>query len=133
VRRKDSIPAYQIASVVDDLALGVNQIVRGEDLLTSTAAQLFLAAEAPLTAFSQIRWLHHPLLKGPAGQKLSKSQGAPALQAFREQGGTPRRVVQLAAQWLGLADAAPTHLNDLLAAFEKLPKTFDSITSGEQD
>jgi glutamyl-tRNA synthetase len=86
VRRKDGLPAYQLASVVDDLHFGVDFIVRGEDLWPSTLAQLYLAAVLEAPAFSAIRFLHHPLLRGADGEKLSKSAGALSVKHWREAG-----------------------------------------------
>lgn len=80
LRKKDAVAAYQLASVADDLRLGTTLIVRGLDLLPSTAAQLWLAGLLPETAAfnaGRIRFLHHPLLPGPDGRKLSKSQQLP--------------------------------------------------------
>ena len=80
VRKKDGVAAYQVASVVDDLRLGTNLVVRGLDLQPSTAAQLWLASQLSETgAFnaSQVQFFHHPLLTNAAGQKLSKSQQLP--------------------------------------------------------
>jgi glutamyl/glutaminyl-tRNA synthetase len=73
VRRRDGIPAYQIASLTDDVHFGITHIVRGEDLLPSTAAQLFLAEKLGLTSFLQSKFLHHALITDESGQKLSKS------------------------------------------------------------
>ena len=80
VRKKDGVAAYQVASVVDDLRLGTNLIVRGLDLLPSTAAQLWLAGQLSETAAfnaARVQFYHHPLLMNAAGQKLSKSQQLP--------------------------------------------------------
>jgi glutamyl-tRNA synthetase len=77
VRRKDGIPAYQLASAADDAHFGVTHIVRGEDLLPSTCAQIFLSnVEASLSSFRNIRFFHHPLMTAPDGSKLSKSRRA---------------------------------------------------------
>ncbi|MFN8712219.1 MAG: glutamate--tRNA ligase family protein [Bacteroidota bacterium] len=73
VRRRDGIPAYQIASLTDDVHFGITHIVRGEDLLPSTAAQLFLAEKLGLTSFLQSKFLHHALITDESGLKLSKS------------------------------------------------------------
>jgi glutamyl/glutaminyl-tRNA synthetase len=73
VRRRDGIPAYQIASLADDMQFGITHIVRGEDLLPSTAVQLFLAEKLGLTSFLQSKFLHHALITDDSGQKLSKS------------------------------------------------------------
>jgi glutamyl/glutaminyl-tRNA synthetase len=84
VRRRDGIPAYQLASVVDDLHFGITHVVRGEDLAASTRAQQFLAECLGESRFSKIQFLHHPLLLNDSGEKLSKSAGAAALRSDRE-------------------------------------------------
>jgi glutamyl/glutaminyl-tRNA synthetase len=76
VRRRDGIPAYQIASLADDVHFGITHIVRGEDLLPSTAAQLFLAEKLCYSSFLECSFLHHALLTDANGQKLSKSNQA---------------------------------------------------------
>jgi glutamyl-tRNA synthetase len=76
VRKKDGVAAYQVASVVDDLRLGTTLVVRGQDLLPSTAAQLWLAAQVSETqtfATTRIQFYHHALLTDAGGHKLSKS------------------------------------------------------------
>lgn len=100
VRRRDGIPAYQVASVADDLHFGITHIIRGADLESSTRAQQYLAACAGQSAFAQIRFLHHPLLLDAAGEKLSKSAGASALKTWREEGRSPEEVFQAVAAWL---------------------------------
>lgn len=72
LRRADGMFAYQLAVVVDDAAAGVNQVVRGADLLSSTPRQLFLAGalDLPLPDY-----LHLPLATTPAGEKISKRLG----------------------------------------------------------
>lgn len=74
VWRRDDLPAYQLASVVDDVDLGMTHIVRGVDLLESTAAQVFLAQALGLSDFARTTVLHHGLVTGPDGSKISKSQ-----------------------------------------------------------
>lgn len=83
IRRRDGIPAYQVASLVDDTVSGINYIVRGEDLEVSTAAQLYLAKITGLQTFSNCRFLHHALLTDEKGQKLSKSIGSNSIRAMR--------------------------------------------------
>ncbi|MCB9184949.1 MAG: tRNA glutamyl-Q synthetase [Flavobacteriales bacterium] len=102
-------PAYQIASLVDDAEFGTTFIVRGEDLLPSTACQLYLAERLGLHAFQRIRFLHHPLLKDEAGNKLSKSEGALALKSLRERGESPEPLQAKASAMLVAALA--THSN----------------------
>lgn len=73
VRRKDGLIAYQLAVVVDDIAQGISHVIRGSDLLESTAAQIFLfhLLRAPSPKYG-----HLPLALNEKGQKLSKQQGA---------------------------------------------------------
>ncbi len=105
VRRKDGIFAYQLASVVDDMLLGVTDVVRGADLLDSTARQiaLFNALDAKVPRF----W-HVPLMADASGEKLSKRDGSMSLAEWRGQGDTPSRVVGKLAASLGLVPADST-------------------------
>lgn len=76
VRRRDGLPAYQLSSLVDDIHFGVDLVVRGQDLFSSTVAQLYLASLMEANSFGKITFYHHPLVAGGDGQKLSKSAGA---------------------------------------------------------
>ncbi|TXF91454.1 tRNA glutamyl-Q synthetase [Neolewinella aurantiaca] len=77
VRKKDGRPSYQPACVVDDVLFGINTVGRGQDLLPSTAAQAILSEMMGFgDLFQRIRFLHHPLITGEDGDKLSKSAGA---------------------------------------------------------
>lgn len=76
--RRDDLPAYQLGSVLLDEALGVTAVLRGVDLVDSTALQRHLAALLPAPGFLSADVRHHGLLTGPAGVKLSKSAGARA-------------------------------------------------------
>lgn len=93
VRRKDGVAAYQLAVVVDDAAMGITDVVRGADLLSSTARQILLyrALELP-----EPRFLHVPLMLGPDGERLAKRHGAVSLGELRD-AGVPADVV---AGWL---------------------------------
>ncbi|QQL51417.1 glutamate--tRNA ligase family protein [Mucilaginibacter ginkgonis] len=92
VRKKDDYPSYQLASVVDDLHLGVDLIVRGQDLWESTLAQQFLAQQLGRPDFAEIAFYHHPLIKNASGDKLSKSAGDTSVKYLRENGATPAEV-----------------------------------------
>jgi glutamyl-Q tRNA(Asp) synthetase len=76
VKRTDGVYSYQLAVVVDDIEQGVTQIVRGADLLSSSARQLFLYSALTKTPPA---YLHLPLVLSTNGQKLSKQNFAPAL------------------------------------------------------
>jgi glutamyl-Q tRNA(Asp) synthetase len=76
LRRADGFWSYQIAVVVDDAAQQISEIVRGEDLLDSTARQIYLQR---LLGYSQPGYLHVPVVRNALGEKLSKQTGALAL------------------------------------------------------
>lgn len=86
VWRKDDLPSYQLATVVDDAELGITEVVRGADLVRSTFRQLLLfrALGRPAPAF-----LHAPLMADAAGHRLAKRHDALSLRALRQQGVTP--------------------------------------------
>lgn len=95
VRKKDGYPAYQLASLADDLHFGIDLIVRGEDLLDSTLAQLYLADVLNEKTFQSACFHHHPLLTDTTGAKLSKSDGALSIQYLRKQGKSKEDVVKM--------------------------------------
>ncbi len=103
VRQKNGMPAYMIASVVDDVDLGVNFIVRGADLWRASAAQLALAREIEsLRMFSETAFYHHNLILEKLGKKLSKSEGSAAIRTMREKGIPPDEIFVHASQYLNL-------------------------------
>jgi glutamyl/glutaminyl-tRNA synthetase len=101
IRRRDGLPAYHVASLSDDVAYRIDTIVRGEDLLFSTAAQLWLAKSAGLDAFSNCAFYHHPLLVDETGEKLSKSAGSMSLKAMRAAGVAGSDIREWVATWYG--------------------------------
>ena len=98
--RADGLWAYQLAVVVDDAAQGITHIVRGEDLADNTVRQLALQAALGVPA---VQYLHTPLVLGANGEKLSKQNGAAALDLHN-----PLAALNQAAVALGLP-AAPSH------------------------
>lgn len=118
VRKKDGWPAYQLSSIVDDLRLGTTLIVRGLDLLPSTAAQLWLARQVPgLMTFQTTHFLHHPLLPGPDGLKLSKSQQQPLSRGIMGEAASPQPVYAAVARLLALPTATGNSLREVQAAW----------------
>jgi len=118
VRRSDFVPAYQLAVVVDDIAMNVSEVVRGEDLLASTVRQLLLyrALGASPPAFA-----HVPLLLGDDGVRLSKRHRGVTLQEMRDGGDSAETIVGRLARRHGLREtAAPIEARELIAGF-KLP------------
>ncbi len=123
VWKKDGLPAYQLASVVDDEALGIDCVVRGSDLLPSSGAQAWLAERIGARGFRAAAFLHHPLLLSAGGEKLSKSAGSESLLAWRNRGG-PGPLLRGFAAWLGMAPEAIHTAKDMIPAFspERVPR-----------
>jgi glutamyl-tRNA synthetase len=86
VWRHDGLPAYQLAVVVDDAAMEITEVVRGEDLLKSTARQLLLYRALNLV---EPRFYHCPLVKDETGLRLAKRHDALSLRALRGKGTNP--------------------------------------------
>lgn len=100
VRKKDRAPAYHLSSVVDDEYFGVDLIIRGKDLLPSTLAQLDLARIIGAEKFPEATFIHHPLLKGPKKEKLSKSDGATSIQYLRKEGKKLKDIFEILGQMI---------------------------------
>lgn len=101
LRRNDGVPAYNLAVVVDDAAQGITEVVRGDDLLSSTPRQVYLQQ---LLGLPQPSYLHVPLVLGDDGSRLAKRHGAVTLAALEERGVTVSDVVSAMAVSLGLAE-----------------------------
>ena len=115
LRKKDGWPAYQLSSLIDDIHYGTTHVVRGEDLLTSTACQRWLARELENGTFSDIHFYHHGLLVETNGEKLSKSAGASSLQSRYGAGESSAPLLLAFARWMGWNDFGGTGTEDLLA------------------
>lgn len=95
VWRKDGLPSYQLACVVDDSSLGITEVVRGRDLLKSTARQILLQRALGLLTPA---YFHTDLLRDGQGERLAKRHDALSLHTLREQGLTPAEIRSLAAR-----------------------------------
>jgi glutamyl-tRNA synthetase len=114
--RNDGTPAYNLAVVVDDLAMEVDQVVRGDDLLSSAPRQAWLATRLGGTPPT---YAHVPLAVNADGKRLAKRDGAVSLSALAELGVGPERVLTRLAGSLGLAGAdEPTTPSALLDRFD---------------
>ena len=121
LRRADGVFAYQLAVVVDDALMGVTQVVRGEDLLSSTPRQLWLYRTLGLPA---PEFFHMPLLLAPDGRRLSKRDGDESLENLQAKY-TPEEIIGRLAWVCGLQRApdprTPAELADGFS-WEKVPR-----------
>lgn len=115
VRRNDGAFSYQLAVVVDDLAMGIDQVVRADDLLSSSPRQGWLAHQLGgcVPAFA-----HVPLTVNQAGVRLAKRDGAVTLARLADQGWNVHQVRSLVAASLGLAEFGPIGPDGLLPGEE---------------
>ena len=109
IKRKEGTPAYQVASLADDEFYGINYIVRGQDLVYSTAAQLYLAGLAGNRNFLESRFYHHQVINGESGAKLSKSSGSQSIKTLRSWGLQPADILQIISKSLPVT---PFQTND---------------------
>ena len=116
LRRGDGTYAYNLAVVVDDGDQGVDQVVRGDDLLSSAPRQAWLADQLGITPPT---YAHVPLAVGPDGRRLAKRDGAVTMTDLAALGVTPAEVLARLAASLGLAEVDETvTLDSLLDRFD---------------
>lgn len=101
LRRGDGVPAYNLAVVVDDAAQGIEEVVRGDDLVLSTPRQVHLAG---LLGLAEVAYAHVPLVMAAEGRRLAKRDGAVTLSDRRALGESPADVRSWLAASLGLAE-----------------------------
>ncbi|NOX29881.1 MAG: tRNA glutamyl-Q(34) synthetase GluQRS [Actinobacteria bacterium] len=101
IRRNDGVPAYNLAVVMDDQFQMVEEVVRGDDLLASTPAQIRLCE---LLGFAQLAYAHVPLVLGPSGERLAKRDGAVSLRELAELGHRAPQILAWIGASLGLCD-----------------------------
>ncbi len=123
VVRNDGVPAYNLAVVVDDLAMDIDQVVRGDDLLSSSPRQAWLARQLGGSAPD---YAHVPLAVNADGRRLAKRDGAVTLADLAAVGVSPAEVLSRIAASLALAEPGePVSLPQLLDRFDPsaLPRT----------
>jgi glutamyl-tRNA synthetase len=91
VWRKDDVPAYELAVVADDVAMGITEVVRGEDLLRSTARQLLIYRALGATP---PEWFHTPLVRDGEGRRLAKRHAPLSIRQLREHGMSPEEILR---------------------------------------
>lgn len=123
VRRKDGAWAYQLAVVVDDALMGINEVVRGRDLLLSSPQQIYLAQQL---GFTPPCFTHLPLLCNTAGQRLSKRDKSLDMGCLRQRF-TPNQIIGLLAHAAGLQPTPDA------VSVQSLVKTFSWNKVGTAD
>ncbi|MCK4873555.1 MAG: tRNA glutamyl-Q(34) synthetase GluQRS [Phycisphaerales bacterium] len=129
---KRNAPAYQLAVVVDDARQGVTQVVRGDDLLSSTGRQILLyraLALGPIPTYT-----HLPLVVGPDGRRLAKRHGDTRISTYRQLGVPAERIVGLLAWWCGVCDE-PMEMTGTQFAdrLRHSPRALDRVTMRPED
>lgn len=109
---------YTLACTVDDLLMGVTEVVRGDDLLPATPAQILLA-QALRLCDSVLGYCHVPLVVGKDGKRLAKRHGDTRIASYREQGKTPEEILGFLAASCGwAAKGEAVSLADLVPRFD---------------
>lgn len=126
IRRSDGIFAYQLAVVVDDAAMGVTEVVRGNDLLSSTPRQMYLQH---LLGYPHPHYAHVPLLVAADGRRLSKRDHDCGMDELRERFGSPEALLGYIAHLAGIApDLKPRSAAELVELF-----SWDAIRAHRDD
>ena len=127
LRRTDGTYAYQLAVVADDAAMRITEVVRGNDLLSSTPAQLYLYQLLGLQAPS---FTHVPLLmSSKSGERLSKRDGSLSMQALRDRGANPEQILGMLAHKVGLLPREePISAKDLIPLYDVSKLSKQNIT-----
>jgi nondiscriminating glutamyl-tRNA synthetase len=117
ILRHDHRPTYNFAAAVDDAAMAIDLVIRGDDHLTNTAVQVLLdrALALPIPAFA-----HLPMVLGPDGERLSKRHGAASVGSWRERGVPAEALVNALALlgWAPPGDVTIVSRDDLVATFD---------------
>jgi glutamyl-tRNA synthetase len=128
LRRTDGVIAYHLATSIDELALGINEVVRGQDLEAVWAAQSAVITSLGMTS---PRYGHVPLLCDSSGEKLSKRAHATGLSSLRERGEASAQVIGRLATSLGLVSPATAiSAEELLEELRERQGQFNALIVG---
>lgn len=132
VASKAGLPAYQLAVVIDDARQCVTQVVRGDDLIRSTARQLLLYRLLGLQP--EPTYTHLPLVLGQDGRRLAKRHGDTRLDTYRQRGVRPERLVGLLAFWSGITtDRTEMETHTFAQAFDPGKLGLEPVTFTKED
>jgi glutamyl-tRNA synthetase len=116
VGAKGGMPGYQLAVVVDDARQGIDQVVRGDDLISSTPRQLLLYDRLRLNPLPT--YTHLPMVLGEDGRRLAKRHGDTRLSHYRAQGTSAERMIGMLADWCGCEERREMSAAEFLSIFD---------------
>ncbi len=129
IARTGGVPTYNLVVVVDDHAMGITHVIRGEDHISNTPKQILIYQAM---GFDLPRFAHLPMIWGPDKKRLSKRHGATGIQTFRQQGYLPQGLLNYLALlgWNSDTEGEILHLSKLVTLFhlrqiQKKPAVFD--------
>ncbi len=130
VRRADGFVAYHLATVIDELSLGISEVVRGEDLVDSVPPQMAVTkalGERPL------RYKHLPLMRSSDGKKLSKRFGGEGLLTLQSRGLNPSQVIGMLAASLGIVvEGSELSADELVRHLKQNQEIFYGLFNDEE-
>lgn len=131
LQRNDGVPSYNLAVVVDDEMQGIDQVVRGDDLLSSTGRHVHLQT---ILGYRTPAYAHVPLVVGDDGERLAKRHGAVTLEDLHLRGIEPEDVMAVLAASIGCTVTTPHSAADLLEDFswDRLPRSIWTIPDAWQ-
>ena len=128
---KGGMPGYQLAVVVDDARQGIDRVVRGDDLLSSTPRQLLMYDRLQLGP--PPKYTHLPMVVGEDGRRLAKRHGDSRLSYYRSQGTPAARIVGLLAEWCGCGTRREMTTGEFLSSFNLERMPLKQITFSSND
>ena len=128
---KQGLPSYQLAVVVDDARQSIDQVIRGDDLLSSAARQQVLYDRLKLGTIPT--YTHLPLIIGSDGRRLAKRHGDSRISKYRQAGVRAERVVGLLARWSGLTDTDEMSADDFWRRFRLSDLSRQQVIFSEAD
>lgn len=115
VTNKQGIASYQLAVVIDDALAGVDQVIRGDDLLSSTARQILLQSKLGIPS---CQYWHLPIVVGFDGQRLAKRHGGWTIEQYRSAGVSAAKIRGLIARWSGIESEEEVSVEDFVRFFD---------------
>ena len=127
IRQKNGLPAYHLASLVDDTLMDINFIFRGEDLFGATVSQIYLSELLELNSFKDNVFVHLPLIKQATGEKISKSSDNATDWKLKKEGDERAFIFKTAATWLKVSCNNYSGNEVLKALIESQQKNFEKF------